>query len=200
MLHSLILYVVAIWTTFLALVARVNQRLLSLRPAKRVQAPELGHGQIIKAEADASPALSSTTLTSTTDDKEEHEKDKARTMPAAAVAAAAAPVGASKAPAYPGGIKAYYQAKIEATELTINERTQNLRRLEAQRNALNARGTYLRKWRRVRNRLTRLGVDSALAEGGTAASYGAWELCWRGRQGYGQDKGPRQGAARGEIQ
>jgi hypothetical protein len=30
-------------------------------------------------------------------------------------------------------------------------------------------------------------VDSALAEGGTAAPYGAWELCWRSRQGYGQD-------------
>lgn len=43
---------------------------------------------------------------------------------------------------YPGGIKAYYQAKIEAAELTINERTQNLRRLEAQRNALNARGKF----------------------------------------------------------
>ena len=40
----------------------------------------------------------------------------------------------------PGGIKAYYQAKIEAAELTINHKTQNLRRLEAQRNALNARG------------------------------------------------------------
>lgn len=43
---------------------------------------------------------------------------------------------------YPGGIKAYYQAKIESAELTINERTQNLRRLEAQRNALNARGQW----------------------------------------------------------
>ena len=30
--------------------------------------------------------------------------------------------------------------KIEAAELTINAKTQNLRRLEAQRNALNARG------------------------------------------------------------
>lgn len=40
----------------------------------------------------------------------------------------------------PGGIQAYYQSKIESTELTINEKTQNLRRLEAQRNALNARG------------------------------------------------------------
>jgi 26S proteasome regulatory subunit T6 len=39
-----------------------------------------------------------------------------------------------------GGIKSYYQAKIEAAELLINQKTQNLRRLEAQRNALNARG------------------------------------------------------------
>ena len=38
------------------------------------------------------------------------------------------------------GIKSYYQAKIEAAELLINQKTQNLRRLEAQRNALNARG------------------------------------------------------------
>lgn len=41
-----------------------------------------------------------------------------------------------------GGIKSYYQAKIEAAELDINQKTQNLRRLEAQRNALNARGMY----------------------------------------------------------
>lgn len=40
----------------------------------------------------------------------------------------------------PGGLKSYYQAKIEAAEITINQKTQNLRRLEAQRNALNARG------------------------------------------------------------
>jgi hypothetical protein len=52
----------------------------------------------------------------------------------------AMPVATVSGTSYPGGIKAYYQAKIEAAELTINERTQNLRRLEAQRNALNARG------------------------------------------------------------
>ena len=40
----------------------------------------------------------------------------------------------------PGGVKSYYQAKIEAAEILINQKTQNLRRLEAQRNALNARG------------------------------------------------------------
>jgi len=49
----------------------------------------------------------------------------------------------SKSSTAPGGIKAYYQAKIEAAEITINHKTQNLRRLEAQRNALNARGQWL---------------------------------------------------------
>jgi 26S proteasome regulatory subunit T6 len=50
---------------------------------------------------------------------------------------------AVQAPAVPGGVKPYYQAKIEAAEILINRKTQNLRRLEAQRNALNARGRYL---------------------------------------------------------
>ncbi|KAG6908649.1 26S protease regulatory subunit 8 [Tephrocybe rancida] len=52
---------------------------------------------------------------------------------------------ATKAPLAPGGIKSYYQAKIETAELTINQKTQNLRRLEAQRNALNARVRLLRE-------------------------------------------------------
>ena len=52
------------------------------------------------------------------------------------------PVAVPKVPTAPGGIKSYYQAKIEAAEITINEKTQNLRRLEAQRNALNARGRW----------------------------------------------------------
>ncbi|KAH8102227.1 endopeptidase [Cristinia sonorae] len=44
-----------------------------------------------------------------------------------------------------GGINSYYQAKIEAAEIEINQKTQNLRRLEAQRNALNARVRLLRE-------------------------------------------------------
>ena len=51
------------------------------------------------------------------------------------------PVAVTVPPAAPG-LKSYYQAKIEAAELLINQKTQNLRRLEAQRNALNARGRY----------------------------------------------------------
>src|SRR5258708_31774379 len=135
MLESLILYIFVIWTSLLSLVVRAKQRLRLLQPiAEDIQPPKKQ-----QIEADASPALSSTTLTSTTNEKKEHEEENITSMPAVA----AAPVDVSKAPAYPGGIKAYYQAKIEATELTINERTQNLRRLEAQRNALNARGTHL---------------------------------------------------------
>ncbi|KAH7332753.1 26S proteasome regulatory complex ATPase RPT6 [Rhizoctonia solani] len=44
-----------------------------------------------------------------------------------------------------GGVKSYYQAKIEAAEHLINVKTQNLRRLEAQRNKLNARVRLLRE-------------------------------------------------------
>ncbi|KAI0646640.1 26S proteasome regulatory complex ATPase RPT6 [Trametes meyenii] len=52
---------------------------------------------------------------------------------------------ATHTPSPPVGLKAYYQAKIEAAELEINQKTQNLRRLEAQRNALNARVRLLRE-------------------------------------------------------
>ncbi|KAJ3519935.1 hypothetical protein NMY22_g12972 [Coprinellus aureogranulatus] len=52
---------------------------------------------------------------------------------------------ATRTPTAPGGVKSYYQAKIEAAEILINQKTQNLRRLEAQRNALNARVRLLRE-------------------------------------------------------
>ncbi|OBZ65290.1 26S protease regulatory subunit 8 [Grifola frondosa] len=44
-----------------------------------------------------------------------------------------------------GSIKSYYQAKIETAELEITPKIQNLRRLEAERNALNARVWLLRE-------------------------------------------------------
>lgn len=43
------------------------------------------------------------------------------------------------------GIQSFYHSKIQSYELLINEKTQNLRRLEAQRNALNARVRLLRE-------------------------------------------------------
>ncbi|KAG1471966.1 hypothetical protein G6F56_001815 [Rhizopus delemar] len=43
------------------------------------------------------------------------------------------------------GIKSYYQSKIEDCELVLNEKSQDLRRLEAQRNALNAKVRLLKE-------------------------------------------------------
>lgn len=39
------------------------------------------------------------------------------------------------------GVKSYYLQKIEDAETKIRERTENLRRLEAQRNELNSKGS-----------------------------------------------------------
>ena len=67
-----------------------------------------------------------------------------------------------------GELKAYYQAKIEAAELTINQKTQNLRRLEAQRNALNARGVC--GWPLVLLRFSLLLSSALVARGAPAAA------------------------------
>lgn len=40
------------------------------------------------------------------------------------------------------GLRSYYQAKIEEMEIMIRDKSQNLRRLEAQRNELNSKGAY----------------------------------------------------------
>lgn len=41
------------------------------------------------------------------------------------------------------GLKSYYVTKIEELQLVVTEKTQNLRRLQAQRNELNAKGKSL---------------------------------------------------------
>lgn len=40
------------------------------------------------------------------------------------------------------GLRSYYITKIEELQLVVSEKTQNLRRLQAQRNELNAKGNY----------------------------------------------------------
>ena len=45
----------------------------------------------------------------------------------------------SDAATKPEGLRQYYVAKIEKLQLTVTERNQNLRRLQAQRNELNAK-------------------------------------------------------------
>ena len=60
------------------------------------------------------------------------------------------PAMATKGPAVGtagSGITNYYTAKIEELEVIVRERTQNLRRLEAQRNELNSKVRLLREER-----------------------------------------------------
>jgi hypothetical protein len=40
------------------------------------------------------------------------------------------------------GFRSYYIQKIEELQLIVNEKSQNLRRLQAQRNELNAKGKF----------------------------------------------------------
>jgi biotin carboxylase len=49
------------------------------------------------------------------------------------------------------GIQSYYASKIEELEVIVRDKTQNLRRLEAQRNELNSKGAS-RLAQRVRAR------------------------------------------------
>ena len=96
---------------------------------------------------------------------------------------------ATTIPIAPGGIKSYYQAKIESSEILINQKTQNLRRLEAQRNALNARGQYITVDKRHfadRGRTNTLNYSSFIARG-TSITSRTRKLCWRDRESDGKD-------------
>lgn len=105
---------------------------------------------------------------------------------------------AVQAPAPPGGIKSYYQAKIEAAELEINQKTQNLRRLEAQRNALNARGRCALSLLRILQ-VEAYDLSEVIARGAPALAR-AWKLRRGGCEGNGKEQGSSEGATRGEIQ
>ena len=48
--------------------------------------------------------------------------------------------GAGGAAADAGGLSRYYQSKLDELELIVREKANNLRRLEAQRNAMNTKG------------------------------------------------------------
>ena len=105
------------------------------------------------------------------------------------------------------GIHQYYVTKIEEVQvsrlynkvipsplfrlfqLAVSEKSQNLRRLEAQRNELNAKG-----WSEV---LMLTACDcvwfSSLVTRGTTAASRAGLSCWRGGETDGQEEGAREG-------
>ena len=69
----------------------------------------------------------------------------------------------------------YYVQKIEEMSLLINEKQQNLRRLEAQRNTLNAKGNGEI---RTKGRLELIVVYSAKTKGRVAIAATTWIICW----------------------
>ena len=107
---------------------------------------------------------------------------------------------ATTIPIAPGGIKSYYQAKIESAEILINQKTQNLRRLEAQRNALNARGQYIYGQRNSANRgrVNTLNYSPFITRG-TSITSRTRKLCWRDRESDGKDQGFGQSPTRRQI-
>jgi hypothetical protein len=69
----------------------------------------------------------------------------ASSRPAASSSSAASSSGAAASPSTVGiGIAAYYQSQIDSANIVIADKTQDLRRLEAQRNDINAKGQQRR--------------------------------------------------------
>lgn len=78
------------------------------------------------------------------------------------------------------GIQTYYRAKIAELEVQVREKAQNFRRLEAQRNEINAKGSD------VRLRAQAYWCSSRAARGAPSTA-GARLLRRRSSEAYGQD-------------
>lgn len=85
--------------------------------------------------------------------------------------------------------KLYFSPLCRLLKLAVSEKSQNLRRLEAQRNELNAKG-----WLEV---LMVIACDcvrfSSLVTRGTTAASRAGLSCWRGSETDGQEESAREG-------
>merc|ERR1711862_500249 len=68
-----------------------------------------------------------------------HENKNLKRRPRFQLEMTVASTLSSQATSSPEGLRQYYVAKIEKLQLTVTERNQNLRRLQAQRNELNAK-------------------------------------------------------------
>lgn len=82
------------------------------------------------------------------------------------------------------GLQTYYQHKLEQLDVALREKQQNVRRLEAQRNDWNAKGTRL---------IVFLIRHSALHKGRVAKAFRIWLLCRRGGKTHGKEEDIGQG-------
>ncbi len=89
----------------------------------------------------------------------------------------------------------YFHNKIEGMKLEIIQGQAVLRRLEAQRNDYNSRGSIAA----ASSLGTKLTYNSATSARGARVIATARIVCWRGREGDGDEKGLGQGAPRRQI-
>ncbi len=76
------------------------------------------------------------------------------------------------------GLRQYYITKIEELQLVVAEKAQNLRRLQAQRNELNAKGIKIFSSIEESCKELTLTFHSSYAAGGITIITGAGLLCW----------------------
>ena len=96
------------------------------------------------------------------------------------------------------GLRQYYVTKVEKLQLTVTERNQNLRRLQAQRNELNAKVRMLSEELQLLVRNLNCRVDFVLK---ILIFFKARAriLCWRGGEGHGQEKSLGKSSPRRKI-
>lgn len=85
-------------------------------------------------------------------------------------------------------LDSFFHNKIESMKLEIIQGQAVLRRLEAQRNDYNSRGSVV-----VPSQLLVLTPSSTAAKGRTGITATTWILCWGGCEGDGNEEGPGQG-------
>ena len=98
------------------------------------------------------------------------------------------------------GLRRYYVSKNEELSLTVSEKQQDLRRLEAQRNEINAKVRMLREELQllVSSKIQGSGCFEVLTLGSYLVARTRL-LRGRGRQSHGQKEGPGQSASRGQV-
>jgi 26S proteasome regulatory subunit T6 len=94
-------------------------------------------------------------------------------------------------------LDSFFHNKIESMKLEIIQGQAVLRRLEAQRNDYNSRGMS-RQWYHSQIEPD-YSFDSAAAKRRAWVTTTARIICRRGREGYGDEEGPGQGASRRQI-
>jgi hypothetical protein len=87
------------------------------------------------------------------------------------------------------GLRKYYISKLGEKQIALRDKMENLKRLQAQRNELNARG--------AKNFF--LKISSPPFKGRTSIVTRTWFTCWRSCKTHGKEKSTRQSQSRRKV-